>query len=330
MPTSREIDANIPLATLSISDMHVIRDHFPAWQTQRHKAFKEQLESQNISIDVWNKTWKRVAEGLGLDGPGDVLRSAGEPHPHESPARVIFDCVCGLLRSLDEAVTRAIHKRAKVLIEGSEIGILWLLPRVLSKQFKSGWLQEFPDVDPVINQTRWSEYIPKLAKSNLDLCIGPDCDVGTDIVKEPVLTIRRDLIYSKDGVQPPPGDLKDLSPLRDMTVFALAGDQGPNYHVNLMLPDPVPPGRRIYVDSIAHMYQYVRQGIGVAVGYHPYFGHIDRQDSNIKTARILDPDLQPVRIILFHRRGAPFSKATTALADEIRRVSREIQEIICP
>ena len=202
----------------------------------------------------------------------------------------------------------------------ANFSILYLLPRALQA---SAFLRDHADVELDIAHADWQEFLRDLVRGQADLALGPEVPrerLPGNIVAEPVLRMRRALIGHADYhpvlTAAPPGEIL-LAELRYETVFVLSGDRVPLFPMRQYLPAPVPPGRRIYVDSILHMYAFVKQGLGLALGYEKRFG-LDDLGEALKAVEFPEDVLPPAVICLFHRNDVHLPPELLALAAAIR------------
>ena len=198
---------------------------------------------------------------------------------------------------------------------------MWLLPRVLRE---SRFLELHPDVEMEIARATWQEFLHGLAHDRLELGMGPAVQperLPADVTSETVLTMRRALICHKVRHRHlalrRPGDL-GLEDLRSETVFVLSGDAIPFFRMNEVLPRPESGGRWIYVDSISHMYAYVKRGLGVAIGYEKKYGLGD-SDKALTAMDFTEGLVPPAEIRLYRRRDKTPHPEAPALVDAIRK-----------
>jgi DNA-binding transcriptional LysR family regulator len=214
-----------------------------------------------------------------------------------------------------------------VRVQGGEFSILWLLPRVLRE---SGFLEHHRDVELDIAQGTWQEFLHNLEQDRVELGLGPPVQrerLPDNITADEVLTMRRALIchtvrHRDLALRSSPGGI-ELSELRAETVFVLSGDTIPLFKMGDVLPRPEGPGRWIYVDSVSHAYAYVKQGLGVAIGYEKKYG---LGDPGKQVAAIDFPEgkVPPAVICLYRRTDKPLPPEARALADAIREWAKRV------
>lgn len=322
MPRVLNLGPQALFSRVTVTDLLVFEGVYEAWLNGKGLR-KELRKFGGASEKMWKLIFERLASSLGCAN-GRQLMARCRKEGVRSPGHVLHKGIKSILRQLRDLVEEAKERSKRVVIDGSEFGISWLLPRVLAG---SRWLETHVGNELEISQSSWQHYLGRLESGEADLCLGTHCDHGPSLQSEVVLTLPRWLIYPKKGAFQPPSDgLKSLDSLRYATVFALAGDVSPSLaKVYELLPRPEPPGRRIYVQSVALMYLYARQGLGVAIGYDPIFGISDAKESPLAAVPILDGKVKPAQITVYRRAQAELSEAAESLGKAIRAVSAQIQ-----
>lgn len=323
MPRELDLGPGALLPRVRITDLVIFDGVYESW-LNREGFLKELKKYGGASESVWRDIFDRLARGLGC-ASGRELMGRSRKEGDRSPASVLHQKIKPILEDLRKLQEDAKGRSKRVVIEGSEFGISWLLARVLAR---SGWLEKHPQNELEINQSGWRHYLARLERGDVDLCLGTKCEHSTVLQSERVLTLRRWLIYPRKGAfQPPPEGLESLDMLRQATVFTLAGDVSPSLaKVYASLPLPEPPGRRIHVQSVALMYLYARQGLGVAIGYDPYFGISDAKQSPLAAVPIRDKRVEPAEITIYRRAKTELSEAAESLRQAIHKVSAEIEK----
>jgi DNA-binding transcriptional LysR family regulator len=112
-----------------------------------------------------------------------------------------------------------------------------------------------------------------LRSGKTDLAIGPKATPAKGVKAVRILTVPRMLISPKGhsfacGLPVQDVFIEDLS---QEVVFYLESSAVPALCMSSHLPPSKPPGKRVAIDSISHIYQYVAIGLGVSIGYSPEF-----------------------------------------------------------
>jgi DNA-binding transcriptional LysR family regulator len=308
---------------LTINDLFIFRDVYEGMRAGKG------LESIGREIGVSRKKCYLVLKAVaqGLIGPGakwSTLRlkpSRSENEKDESPAGRFYDGLDAVLQKLKELVIagRAAQAR-RVVIEGTETCLRWLLPQVLKG---SGFLDKTRAVLE-IKRAPAERFIPHVQNGRADLALGSDLTLPSDIHQELLLTVPRSLIYPKKhtfrcGKAPAEVALADLS---HETVFVLTPKAFQQFRFDHHL-SPKGQGRKVYVDAISHMYQYVAQGLGVAVAYPPWF--VGNEGKPVESCELVDEKAFPAaNFYLYSAKGRalsePAARLKQAICDEARKV----------
>ena len=265
----RHPDAICP--RLTINDLFLFRDLFQGLRNGR--GMKEVASELRISLKKCRELLRAVEKALEIDDqpPGFIRSQAGKKDVELTPAGIfhagISDLVDRLMAVVDDCQTRGKH----VVVQGSEFSTLWLLPRVLER---SRFLEQHPDVVLDIRRAFWHRFVANLEQGRIDLAIGPDAPHRPPVKQTHLLTVPRAIIFHKNhefacGKPPEQIGIEDLG--RE-TVFVLSGEPVPGFKMKNYLPKPSHGGRHIYIDSIAHVYQYVQRDLGVSLGYEYDYG----------------------------------------------------------
>lgn len=330
MPPVRPLqNLDVVFPRVTVSDLELFAAVFDAWLHKQR--FHEKLEEYGSSEKHWRDISDRLAADLGCASGVELrekCRARGGGSAARAPATVFYQGLGALLRDLKKLARDARGRSRRVVVEGSEFGIGWLLPRVLAR---SKWLERHPDNELEIRQSKWKQYLGALERGEADLCLGTRCPHSVGVDAELALPLERWLIYPKQGAwQPPREGVKSLDVLRKATVFLLAAEEvSPSLaRINRLVPPAEPPGRRIHVQTVALLYLYARQGLGAGIGYHPYFGISDAKASPLAAAPILDRRVEPAQITLYRRAGEELPEAAASLRQAIVEVCKRIQEEI--
>ncbi|HVS39330.1 MAG TPA: substrate-binding domain-containing protein [Gemmataceae bacterium] len=316
---------HIGFLQLSLDDLVCLRDLYQGLREGKD------LETLSAAMGVGRNKSYRLLGPLQMVDPrghkGDVVKKLRKAENAADLPEVIFHE--GLRAWLDDFASllqRCQRGHKTIRIQGGEFSILWLLPRVLKE---SRFLELHPDVEMEIAQATWQEFLHGLAHDRVELGIGPAVPperLPAAVTGEKVLTMKRALLCHKGThrhlAQRPPGDL-GLEDLRSETVFVLSGDTIPLFRMNDVLPRPQSGGRWIHVDSISHMYAYVKQGLGVAIGYEKKYG-LGEPDKALTAVEFPQGVVPPAVICLYHRTDKPVPPEALALVEAIKALSRRV------
>ena len=257
-----------PLAVcprLTINDLCIFRDLCEGIHVK-----KESISRIAKRIGVTRRKCELVLEAVAKALLGDEATAAQLQIPRDnSPGYSFYQGLSGLLEPLTALHVDCTKARQnRLVVQGSDFCILWFLPAVFAEC-------GLPKAETALEIRRGSfqRYMANLRSGRTDVAIGPKAPVLADIATIPLLTVPRVLIYPTGhsfacGKSPPEITLRDLE--RE-TVFYLSSEAVPEVKMTTYFPDPRPPGRRIAVDSVSHIYLYVDHGLGVSLGYAPAF-----------------------------------------------------------
>ncbi len=325
MPKQFDEHPEAVFARLDINDLFFYRDLCKGlYQGRQQREIAEEL---GISEKKCQSLRKAIAEELFSNSNGsDVMEAAGGKGRggNEKEQAAVKAFHVGLSKILDD-LTRLVNDSKKgqqrVIIQGSEYSILCLLPRVLEA---SRFLQDNPGIVLDIRRAYWPKFLTNLQKGRVHLALGPKGRIRSDIAMIPLFKARRALIYHKAHrfACNKSGDAVDFNDISRETLFIYPGQIAWGFSLDEVLPPPREQGRRIYVDSITHMYQYVQRGLGVAFGFElKHAPHHSRGE--IVTREYADHLLEPAEFYLYvlKERLGETSHAADLLRDTITRVA---------
>ena len=310
---------------LSLDDLVCLRDLYQGLREGKD------LETLIAAMGVGRNKSYRLLGPLQTVDPrgrkGDVVKKLRKAvNPAHLPEVIFHEGLRAWLEDFVSLLQRCQRGHKTIRVQGGEFSILWLLPRVLKE---SKFLEQFPDVEMEIARATWQEFLHGLANDRVKLGMGPAVPperLPAAVTAETVLTMRRALICHKGSHRHlalrPPGEL-GLEDLRSETVFVLSGDAIPLFRMNEVLPRPESGGRWFYVDSISHMYAYVKQGLGVAIGYEKKYG-LGESDKALTAIEFPEGLVSPAVICLYRRTDKPLPPEALALVHAIREWSRRV------
>ena len=311
----KHADAICPL--LTVNDLFIFQDLYK--RLINREDWTEIRNKLPTTDKVINRIVANVKQALNISEPGrDFLRKAAQ----ESGAPTRFHAgISKLLKELTTLVHEC-NQAPRVNVQGSEFCILSLLPRVLKE---SAFLTKHPDAVLDIRRARWSRMLANLEKGRIDMALGSPAPSASERIKrEILLTVERVIIYHKDHrfACKKEGFEIGLDDLGTETVFVLSGDAVPSFCMEEELLPPVKPGRRIYLDSISHMYQYVYRDLGVAIGYDLRFSPFPR-DEVIKETPLRHRGMPAAVFCLYTRMDRDLPPDARDLKDAILQTFRK-------
>lgn len=151
-----------------------------------------------------------------------------------------------------------------VVIHGSDFCVLWILPAALEE---SKILAN--DIELEIKRGSFRKYMSHLRDGTTDLAIGPKAPDFDEFESERILSVPRVLIYPEGHTFACKKLVSQvtLDDLKDETFFFLGSEAVPDVRMSSYFKHL--PRKRVVVDSISHIYQYVARGLGVSLGYDP-------------------------------------------------------------
>jgi hypothetical protein len=268
MPPRIKAHRDVVCPDLTIKDLVFFRQIFASLRAG--KIQREIATEMKISLKTVQRVIRAVEKALDVPGtaPGFIRKSAEAKDGSGSPAARFHAALGLLIHDLTLLVEdcRKAPQQERVIIQGTEFGILWVLPHVLEK---SRYLEANPTVILDIQRTTWAkQFLTNMEQGHADLAIGLYVEKPETIRATPLLTVPRVIIYPK-GHRFRCGKDQDRIVLADLsreTIFVIPGEPVTGLGVEKHLPEPEGEGRRVYLDSTSHMYQYVRKGLGVAIG----------------------------------------------------------------
>ncbi|MGO9597034.1 MAG: substrate-binding domain-containing protein [Isosphaeraceae bacterium] len=307
---------------MTLNDLFLFRDLYR--QRRRGRHVREIAEELKISEKKCRELFAAIEEEVRPDGSahGFIEASLRTENTEAHRALAAFHTgLCGVLDELTHLVNDCRRGQQRVVIQGSEYSILCMLPRILEK---SQFLTKHPAVILDIRRAYWPRFVVNLQKGRIDLALGPKARVRSNIEMVRLFSSRRTLIYHKDhkfALNKQPFELDVPADLRRETLFLYPGQISWGYTIHDKLPPPEEGGRRIYVDSVTHMYEYVQRDLGVAIGFElrhaPFHGN-----DKIQTHEIPENILAPAEFYLYFRKDR--IGKTTRAADLLRDTIVEV------
>ena len=245
---------------------------------RRGETTKNLAARMNVTAKMCTDTIAKVADALGLPEGSDPRAVA--VHDRRSSRWDIFhDGIARLLDTMTALDADCRACRDRVIVMTSEFSTQWLLPHVLEQ---SKFLQK-QNAELEIKRAYHQGFLDNLKEGSIDIALGPrvkDKEIPAGIAREKVLTVPRAIIYHKDHefARNVPQARITLADLAWETVFVLSITAVPDITMDKWLPE-VEKGRRIVLDSISHMYQYVSKDLGVALGYPEGYGPLESYPS---------------------------------------------------
>jgi DNA-binding transcriptional LysR family regulator len=308
----------VPCPGLTIRDLAFFREIYAGLKAGKTR----QVIAGELGVGpgTVRRLLQAVERSLNIPGieRGFIGKSAAARADDGGPAARFHDAIGPMIHELTLLVEdcRKAPQQERVIIQGTEFGILWLLPHVLEK---SRYLDANPLVILDIQRTTMaSRFLAHMEAGQADLAIGLLARKPETIRATPLLTVPRVIIHSRGhrfNCGKDPGRMT-LADLRRETVFIIPGDPDTGLGVERHLPEPEREGRRVYLDSTSHMYQYVRKGLGVAIGYEERYipAHMRTQVAAIPLPAERMPSAQFCLYTPFDR---PLSRAVAALQEAI-------------
>lgn len=319
MPPRIKLPSDVVYPDLPIKDLVFFHQIYAGLQAGKSQS--DLADEMDVSPQTVRRVITAVERVLNIPdaAPGFTIESA-KAKARDGPAARFHGAIGTMLHELALLVEdcRKAPKQERVIVQGTEFGILWVLPHVLKQ---SDYLEANPMVILDIRRTTHaSQFLANMKLGHADLAIGLYVEKPETIRATPLLTVSRAIIYprghrfrcGKDG------DRIGIADLSRETVFVIAGEPATGLGVEKHLPEPEQDGRRVYLDSTSHMYQYVRKGLGVAIGYEEKYipPHMRTQvlAKPLPTSRM--PSAQFCLYTPFDR---PLSPAAHALREAIER-----------
>jgi DNA-binding transcriptional LysR family regulator len=205
---------------------------------------------------------EKMARGENLD-----LKELDLTNP-DGPGQAFCQLIRPIIETLANRSPSSDDHENRVVVQGSDFCVLWILPAVLHN---SGYLRGEGTLE--IRRGSYQRFMANLRSGRTDLAIGPKATPSKGVKAVHILTVPRMLISPKGhsfacGKPAQDVTIEDLS---QEIVFYLESSAVPALCMSSYLPPPKRPGKRVAVDSISHIYQYVSIGLGVSIGYSPEF-----------------------------------------------------------
>jgi DNA-binding transcriptional LysR family regulator len=295
---------------LSVNDLFILRDLLLRAQGESVTDVRKRLGIGKRKMDKL----KAALAGYTLGAGASEARLFGKNQAILQPLRKNLPALLEKLKDIAGECRKAQENR--VVVQGSEFCVLWILPKVLAA---SGYLDKNPGVALDIKRAYFKRFMTHLQDGRTDLALGPEVPMPIAVERRLVLTVPRALIYPEGhrfACGKPPEDV-GLRDLAGETVFVLTSAGVPAFPMEKYLARPKGGGRHVYVDSISHMYRYVSEKLGVAVGYAPSFAPIETRPP-VQAVLLDKSEVPPAEFYLYFPKNRALSPPAAALKSAIQ------------
>lgn len=204
----------------------------------------------------------------------------------------------------------------RVVVQGSDFSVLWVMPSVLAE---CGFLRSAARLE--IRRGSFQRYMANLRNGRTDLAVGPEAPPPLGVTSVPLIAVPRVLIYPEKhtfACGKLAADIR-LEDLGQETVFYLESEAVPAVKMRNYFPRPFGSGKRVAVDSVSHIYQYVDRALGVSLGYDPAYVPPEYHP-RVRSQPLRGEDaakVPPAEFLLYYSDERKLSAAARQLAEAI-------------
>ncbi len=224
-----------------------------------------------------------------------------------------------VLKLLQFANTLSENRNEMLVIGATNFVITYLLPGIFVADAR--FFEDFPRVDLTFQEGEWWDLLAGVKTATMEFAIGPAVPPSSEYETEPLLDMRRTLIFHRGHrrlASPKGKPAFRLEQLAEETLFVLPDSVQPDFPMHKIPKPTAGKGRRIVLPNYAEMRVWVRQGLGVAI-------HHDRgvlpDDSGTVQSIDLSGELGTTPVYMYFRRGKTnslHSKAANRFCELVR------------
>lgn len=233
-----------------------------------------------MSRSDFEKCQQSIAISLGIERERDVWGDRRSKDLYEKASRIVaeLDAICQELRTDSN----------RVVILGGEFSLSWIMPHALgfSPDGEKCLLQTHPELTYDLRRQPFPLSVESLVTGRSDIIIGPNISripegirreklcaiprclmVGTQVYDEVhEETLRRFNLGMKESCE------LRLPYFKRYPFLAIRQEAAPDFNLDTYIKTHVKGAKLWYVDSTAYMYEYVRLGVAVGLGFN-LFGY---------------------------------------------------------